>query len=123
MFVSGPDFRGCGKLVERRARLQDPWACAANREGTSRAIIPLKPKYGLNGAPIFCCRFDKDFGGASPIGFNSDPAGSHADYLAPEVRVSMSPDDVLCDHPCLSAFTGCERWAIVSGMSPKEVPQ
>jgi|ERR1700677_5184840 hypothetical protein len=31
--------------------------------GTSKAIIPLKPTEGLNGAPSICCRLDQNDGG------------------------------------------------------------
>jgi hypothetical protein len=34
--------------------------------GTSRAVIPLKPKNGLNGAPSICCRDGENFGGLRP---------------------------------------------------------
>jgi len=37
---------------------------------TSAAIIPLKPKDGLNGAHSICCRSSKNY--ASPIGYNSE---------------------------------------------------
>jgi hypothetical protein len=39
----------------------------ATESGTSKAIIPLKPKDGLNGAPSICCRCGKNYGGASPV--------------------------------------------------------
>ena len=38
---------------------------------------------GANGAPSICCRCGKNY--AAPVGLNSEPASSHADFLAPEV--------------------------------------
>ena len=32
--------------------------------GTLRAVIPLKPKNGLNGAPSVCCEFGKSSRGS-----------------------------------------------------------
>ena len=40
--------------------------------GTSRAVIPLKPKDGLNGAPNIFCRCGKNY--ASVVGLNSEAA-------------------------------------------------
>src|ERR1700691_2639846 len=45
--------------------------------GTSRAIIPLKPKDGLNGAPGICCRRSKNYGAL--VGPISGSVGSHTD--------------------------------------------
>jgi hypothetical protein len=42
-----------GRAVTFIRSLQIGWT---ERHSASRAVIPLKPKYGLNGAPSICCR-------------------------------------------------------------------
>jgi hypothetical protein len=46
---------------------------------------------------------------------------------APEVTLRygfpMIHSEFVCDHRYLTAFSGCERWAMASGMSEKPYPR
>jgi hypothetical protein len=56
--------------------------------GTSTAIIPLKPKYGLNGAPSICCRCGKSCGAL--VGLRPGPGRFSRRLFSPSYSQSCS---------------------------------
>jgi hypothetical protein len=52
----GSRYRGMGSAAAGYPPIASRWVGVADGNGTSAAIIPLKPKDGLNGAPGICAR-------------------------------------------------------------------